>query len=625
MQFLFCLIECTTKTNGAGKYAACFWFDEKISPGYNHVKQSCTEAILLKTDTFRLEELLEDIKRGEVQLPDFQRSWIWKDKQIKSLLESVIRNFPISSILLLECDADKTIFSCRTIEGVGEVTNKPRYLVLDGQQRLTSLFGALFSDKPVKCGDKEFFYYVDMKKAIIAVENCNNDDSEDMIMSVNEEKKFKTLDLSTSEKEYAAGMFPLNKVFDSRDWLSDYEDFHGDNSAKKLAYDFDKKIIKQFSRYKIAYIELEKNTSLEAVCRIFEKANIGVVKLDVFDLLTAIFAAHVDETGNPINLRTDWKKISDSFKNRNLKILESLKSTDFVTALTLLATYENNSPVGCKRENVLNLQREEYLKYKAHIIDGFAEAAQFLAGESITEEKYLPYKPQLIPLATILSVLKLRGKNNAASLEKVRKWYWCGVFGEAYRDGHLARFVKDITQVMKWIDSDETPDIIKNTQISAPKLMKYKDIKSAAYKGMISIIFRNGATDFLSGKKMNVSANFSESIDDHHIFPKKYCEDNEIPKEKYDSIANKTPILSGTNQKIGKKSPSVYIRDFEKSGIKSQLINNSLRSHFADPELCRMNNFDAFIIDRAQKILDEIQKLTGRDISDREKIFVELA
>ena len=234
-------------------------------------------------------------------------------------------------------------------------------------------------------------------------------------------------------------------------------------------------------------------------------------------------------------------------------------------------------------------------------------------------------RSQLIPLAALFAQLKLSGKDNAQSRDKIRRWYWCGVFGEAYRDGHLSRFAKDIVQVMSWIDDDEIPEIIQNTQISAPKLLKYKDVKSAAYKGMISIIFRNGATDFLSGKNMGSSANFDESIDDHHIFPKKYCADKNIPKDRCDSIANKTPILSETNKIIGNKAPSVYIRDFEKRGIKSQLINTSLKSHFAEPALCRANDFDAFIVDRANKIFDVIEKLTGREISDRDKIFVEIA
>ncbi|MBQ3433451.1 MAG: DUF262 domain-containing protein [Selenomonadaceae bacterium] len=80
-----------------------------------------------------LTKLLGEIERGEIQLPDFQRSWIWSDKQIKSLLESVIRGFPINSIMLLACDADTVEFSFRKIELLESVESKPQHLILDGQ------------------------------------------------------------------------------------------------------------------------------------------------------------------------------------------------------------------------------------------------------------------------------------------------------------------------------------------------------------------------------------------------------------------------------------------------------------------------------------------------------------
>ena len=109
---------------------------------------------------FNLEELLRKINDGLIQLPDFQRDWVWSDEQIKSLIESVIRGFPINSILLLECGANNLNFSCRPIEGADKSDVSPQHLILDGQQRLTSLFGALFSDNPFKIskGKKEFFF-----------------------------------------------------------------------------------------------------------------------------------------------------------------------------------------------------------------------------------------------------------------------------------------------------------------------------------------------------------------------------------------------------------------------------------------------------------------------------------
>ena len=574
-----------------------------------------------------LGELLRKIKCGEIQLPDFQRDWVWSDEKIKSLIESVIRNFPINSILLLECEANDIKFSCHTIAGVGEIDSKPHLLILDGQQRLTSLYGAFSSDKPVKlANDKEFFYYVDMRKAIAAVKTAANFD--DIIISVPTNRKLKTkrkisLDLSTPDKEFAAGMFPLNKIFESRQWLRAYEKHFHEEIAEKFADDFCEEIIDKVAAYEIVCIQLEKNTPLGAVCKIFEKVNDGVAKLGTFDLLTAILAANKTSDGKNVSLREDLKKIQETFEESGLEVLEEVDCADFITALTLLVTYKNfcddkKNRVSCKSEDTLKLKLDDYLRYRNDLVKGFIEAAKFLEAEGIRTKKYLPYAPQLIPMAAIFAELNFLDKNNAASLNKIRRWYWCGVFSEAYRDGHLNRFAKDLVQVIKWIKSDKTPEIIENVRLGAWKLIKVKSLQSAIYKGLVSIIFKNGATDFIAGKNI---ADYADSLEVHHIFPKKYCAIKKLPKEKFDCIINKTLILRNTNKVIGDNPPSVYLETIEnKTGLAGAEVDEILKAHFIDPALCRADDFHAFLADRAKEIFGAVEQLTKRKISDREEV-----
>ena len=562
----------------------------------------------MKSHSFDLVDLVKKINNGELQIPDFQRGWVWSDEQIKSLIESVVRNFPINSIMILECDATSTKFSYKPIQGVS-TSAAPRYLVLDGQQRLTSLYCSLFSDKPVELPDgKKRFYYIDMAKAVESVKNSVN--VKDMIISMPADKKTNTLDLSTPEKEFAANMFPLNKIFDAGEWILEYE---GDLSKAELK-EFNKLIASECSRYKVVYIELEKATPISIVCKIFEKVNTGGTALTVFELLTAILAAYVDSTGKRINLPEDWKEIQATFSQS--AVLKEVSATDFVTALTLLVTYQRGRAT-CKRDDILNLAGADYLKYKASIVAGFVKAAQFLDGESIRAKKYLPYTTQLIPLAAIFA--NMQCAKLKADWNKIRQWYWCGVFGESYRAAQETRYGRDITEVTAWLNGGDVPKIISETQMSAVRLMALKTRTAAAYKGIISIIFRHGAKDFLANNSMSSSAAFAESIDIHHIFPQKYCERLGIKKEKYDSIANKTPILSDTNKIIHDNAPSKYLDDIQsKMTCSSEDVDDFLKSHFADAKLCRADNFDAFIVERAKKILDEIEKLTGRKISDRD-------
>ena len=170
-------------------------------------------------------------------------------------------------------------------------------------------------------------------------------------------------------------------------------------------------------------------------------------------------------------------------------------------------------------------------------------------------------------------------------------------------------------QVIKWIDKREEPEIIRKTQIGTLRLMSVKTGTSAAYKGMISIILKHGAKDFIKGSLVHLA----NSTEIHHIFPKKFCEAKKIPKDRWDNIANRTPILKSTNKIIGGDSPSIYLPKIEsKAKLSSADVDEILELHLADAELCRADNFDEFIVDRAKKILDAVEELTGRKVVGRD-------
>src|SRR5207253_404308 len=142
-------------------------------------------------------------------LPDFQRGWVWDDEHIRSLLVSIARAFPIGSIMLLETGGDAR-FQIRPVEGVKSPASpaKVERLILDGQQRLTSLVQVLKLSKPVKTRDAqkrevERYYYIDIETAL-----QGNSGIEDAIIGLDSTRMLKKnfgrdieLDLSTQEKE----------------------------------------------------------------------------------------------------------------------------------------------------------------------------------------------------------------------------------------------------------------------------------------------------------------------------------------------------------------------------------------------------------------------------------------
>ena len=579
----------------------------------------------MKTNDRQITDLLQAVDSGAAQLPDFQRSWVWDDGRIKSLILSVIRKFPVGAAMFLDYGNVNVRFKYRIVEGVpsNRANVTPSELILDGQQRLTSLYSALYSDAPVrtrtdKGKDISRYYYISIEKAL----DLNADD-EEIIISVPEDRILKSnfgrieLDLSRPEKEYEHKMFPLNRILDFAKvmmWQNGYQAYHNfDPNAAALFNRFSTEIIAKTLKYAMPVITLEKDTPKEAVCRVFENVNTGGVSLTVFELITAVFAM------DDFELRKDWEERRDRFFKGD--ILSVVTATDFLTALTLLASFKRGGTVSCKKKDVLNLTLQDYKEYADALSEGFAEAEKILQEERIFVSRDLPYSTQLIPLAAICAVLREDRKIRAANVrDKIKRWYWCGVFGELYGAANETRYANDIVQVIEWIsDSDKLPKTCQESYFNPLRLLTMQTRQSAAYKGVLALVLKNHSQDFISGRDMDFTAYKSENIDIHHIFPKDYCESHGLPKQKWNSVVNKTPLSYGTNREIGGVAPSEYLAKIERKGqVNSQVLDGYLASHWIDSASCRHDDFERFFIKRAMRLLAAIEEATGRGISGRD-------
>jgi len=587
------------------------------------------------SDKERLEEVLKDVAQGEIQLPEFQRGWVWDDAHIRSLLASVSLSYPIGAVMVLENGNPDVRFKPRPIEGVdldGEV--EPDRFVLDGQQRLTSLYQALSYGKPVKTKDVrkrgiKRWYYIDMCKALDL-----NLDREDAVIGLPEDKIIRNFrneileDYSTEEAEYEHYLFPVWKIFEPAEWRWRFNKFWQHSEEKiKLFDEFEKRIIQQFKQYLIPVIKLFKNTPKVAVCQVFEKVNTGGVSLTVFELVTASFAA------DGYNLREDWegkrdalgKKVGKGRMDRihnqpQHKVLRSVGADELLQAITLLTTHERKQndqgvPVNCKRNDILKLTLDEYQKWCNQATEGFIKAGKFLFQQKLFTNRDLPYSTQVVPLSTILTLL-----GDKANIDTVRKklvrWYWCGVFGELYGGAIETRFSKDVVDVLDWIGSGGEPKTVEDCNFSPTRLYTLRTRNSAAYKGLYAVLMRDGGLDFRTGEAIDVQAYFEDSIDVHHIFPRKWCQKQNIEARYYDSIINKTPLSYKTNRLIGGNSPSVYLKKLlDDTRMTEARQDEILVSHIIDVDALKSDDFLAFFEARKEALLARIEAATGRKIS----------
>lgn len=578
----------------------------------------------MKTNDRALTDLMKAVASGAAQLPDFQRGWVWDDGRIKALILSVIHNFPVGAAMFLEYGNKSIHFKHKPIEGSDASAGiEPDELILDGQQRLTSLYNALYSKNPVRTKtDKgkeiDRFYYLDIEKAI---DLCAD---EDVVISIPSTRQLTSdfgrkveLDLSARQNEFQQKMFPLNIILDSGEeqkWQNEYYAYY--HYAPAVIRQFTKlfsKIIMPTQKYAVPVILLDKDTPKEAVCQVFENVNTGGVSLTVFELVTAIFAM------DDFPLRKDWEERKAKYFSGEL--LNIVTATDFLTALTLLSSFKEGGTVSCKKKDVLALQLQFYQKYADDLCKGFSAADKLLQEERIFSSRDLPYSTQLIPLAAICTVLMDGNKIYTTTIKNmVKQWYWCGVFGELYGSANESRYANDMTQVIKWItDGGDLPKSITDFFFNPTRLLGLQSRQSAAYKGIMALILKNHARDFISGAEMDFSTYSNEKIDIHHIFPKDYCVGKKYDRAKWNSIVNKTPISASSNREIGGVAPSTYLGKLEKKGsVLPSDLDGYVETHWINHSLLRNDEFQNFIVDRAKKLLSAIEAATGRTISGKD-------
>ena len=596
-----------------------------------------------KANAVLLNDLLDNIQKGDIQLPDFQRGWVWNDARIKDLLVSISRGFPIGAVMTLDASGGVQFVS-KLIEGVAENgKGGPGEYLLDGQQRLTSLYQALrhrgavaTRDRPGSRKTIERWYYIDMQKTLDPLA-----DRDDTIFSVPVDKVQRAnfgrdvvLNLSAPELEFEHHMMPTEDVMDAMDWGLDYVEYwqergeHPNGKPNSFFKEFKNAVLNNFIQYQVPVINLGKDTGKEAVCTVFEKVNTGGVTLSVFELVTASFAA------GDFRLRDDWSKREDRMHSA-FGVLQGVTGDQFLQAVTLLATHARRKEaesdgrppnllpgIDCRRASILDLNLSEYKKWADVVETGFIEAAKFLNRQFIYTRGNVPYNTQLVPLAALYAELG-RALEPANAQEKLERWFWCGVLGESYGSAVETQFANDLAQVARHIRGGAEPESLTQANFVPGRLLSLRTRSSAAYKGVYALQMKSEAADWLSGEPLSFADIHTKSIDIHHIFPRRWCEKvakPAIPRGLFDSIINKTPIDRYTNQLMGGRAPSEYL-PIVRNHIDKERLDSILEAHWIVPDKLEEDEFGHCFVERGQAMLDLIARTMGKPTVDSRHVF----
>jgi hypothetical protein len=522
-------------------------------------------------DNMTVGKLLEAVDKGEIVLPDFQRSFVWEPEDVRELLVSVLGNYFIGTMLILELYKDDSPFALRLFEGVEKINPGADIqsivkIILDGQQRTTALFYALYEpDVPLKGRKSAYKFYLDLEKAL-------NYDWDNAVIGVSVNDKRRLGEIKGKQLVIPFGILKNSEEIIKR--------FKNHSEFEKIYV-----LIKDFLDRPIHMIKLPRGTNLEKIVETFERINRTGQPLSVFELLTAKLYKY------GIKLRD----LLEDAKSKS-EVLNLIKPE---LILKIVALIRGEEP---KRKNILELAPENFENDWERAIKSLNEAYKRITdiknGYGVFDiSKWMPYTTMLVPLAVMLHFVDKEGIESPKSYEKIDKWYWISVFSNRYDQAVDTTSVSDVKSINDWlVDDSKIPEFVNNFSTKEIDINVDKQ-GSALYRGIMNLIVLSGALDFKTGKPPQFN---KEKIQDDHIFPKS--------KYNVNSIINRTLITS--NAAKGDKLPSVYFKE-RINEYGEDKLREILKTHLIPEDAINdllTDNLEDFLNKRREVIVEQVQK-----------------
>ena len=511
-------------------------------------------------EALTISKVVDRISSGDIRIPAFQRDFVWEPDQVAFLLDSIYKEFPIGTIILWK--TDKRLTTEKNL-GYFELPEPrkdyPVNYVLDGQQRLTSLFSVFQTTLTPETNEwVDIYFDLDTNESV-------------------QESSFLALEDSEIDSDRH---FPVKTFFDSI----------GYRKATEHLTDEKIKIIDLVQRRFLTYIIPDivfETDDMTNVAIVFERINRAGTELNVFELLSAW------SWSDSFDLVEKFDALQDKIAEHGYEDL--CNDRDLQLRITSGIIKQNTSP-----KTILSLSGDEIRLNFDSVQNGILGAIDFLKRElGVRHYKMLAFPGLLVPLSAFFATKKKDGFNySSKQKEIINKWFWRSLFSRRFSAGVNERQAFDIGHMLK-LKKDENYDFkFPSNEIKFDFAKSNFSMGNANSKTLITMLNQKKPFSFLSGAKIDLDKVLKKGSrhEYHHIFPKKHLESLGKERKEINCLANICFLTRSDNNKIKAKSPTLYVTQMRKEKKKKYLKSALIPSNFGKIK------YEAFIEKRVQML-----------------------
>ena len=518
--------------------------------------------------TLTIPEILDQIPRGQIRIPSFQRGFVWDSDRVTYLMDSIYKGFPFGSLLLWQTkERLKTENDLGPFKLPEPVEDYPVFYVLDGQQRITSIFGVFQSALQPSKQEGWLDVYFDLEADPSPQEN-----------------QFAAL---TSEEAVSPRFFPLRALFNTAQY---------GRLTRALDDAIAERVDRMRERFQTVQIptQITKTEDKATVAIIFERVNRQGVELNTFQLLTAW------TWSEDFQLQSQFDELSAEIANFGFDEIGA--DTNLLLRCCSAILVGDSSP-----EALMNLNGDEVRKRFDEITNGIKYAIDYVRTHfKIAKLANLPFATQLVPLSVFFAIPGNREMPYTAEQSKrINTWFWKSSFSRRYSSGVIRNLNADIAEMVKLREKGDSNLGGFEFQIgNSFFIYNTFGITSVNTKTFILMLAQQGPLSFISGAPVDLEEKLKEAnrTEFHHLMPRKFLRDSAQTLISDSVLANFAFMSRTDNRQIGGDAPSIY-RALMQGNVEETLAKSLI------PDSLFSDDYSKFITERSVALLDTAAEL----------------